>query len=611
MPVSQPKPVQVLRRSLTLIIQAAPSELRLLTLVTLISGVGPVIALFLNKIIIDHAAILIQQESINSPLKILLQEPLLLGSIFGILIINLLGDITNNLTNFTFSALRDRVRGFTQKKLLDKIANFPDIALFETPELLNLTKLTEKGINRLEELSFILMTTLNGIFIFIPAVFLSISIVWWIPIILCLTSSPAIYYELSYREKTWRVEETQADFYREMELYKTVLTHKTYAKELRLFHLQDIFIGRWLILFKKTFNAMQKIREKGSYLVICWSIISGFGVGIPYFYVILGTLNKQYSLGDLALYAGLILQIRQSLFILINNASDAYEIILGTTPIFQVLDLSSTLKVSLPPSDLHSPASETFSGIIINNLSFTYPGSDKLILNNLNFRINTKEIIAIVGENGAGKTTLTKLLCRLYDPDNGIISWKGKDLRQWDWEELHNSITVVMQDYSQFPATIRENIGFGYLPLLDDNARIETTLEKVGMNDIIKSLSLGLETPLGREWEGGIELSQGQWQKIAIARALLRLPQAELLIFDEPTAALDAKTEYEIYQIFRTLASNKMAVVISHRLALCKLVDRIVVLENGQIIEEGTHQELMAKSGRYHLMFTRQASSYQ
>lgn len=611
MSVSQPKPIQVVKRSLAIIIQAAPAELRLLIFVTLISGISPVIALIFNKIIIDQVASFIQQGSLIHPLKYLLQQRLLIGSIFGILILNLLEDISNNLTNFTFSALRDRVRGFTQKKLLDKIANFPAIALFETPELLNLTKLTEKGINRLEELSFILMTTLNGIFIFVPAVFLSISIEWWIPLILCLTSSPAIYYELAYREKTWRVEETQADFYRKMELYKTVLTHKNYAKELRLFHLQDLFINRWLVLFNRTFKAMQKIRKKGSYLVIFWSIISGCGVAIPYLYVILGTLKQQYSLGDLALYAGLILQIRQSLFILINNASDVYEIILGTTPIFQLLDLSSTLPVLLPSSALPSPSHNSSSGIIINNLCFAYPGSNKLILNDLNLRINPEEIIAIVGENGAGKTTLSKLLCRLYDPQSGTISWNGKDLRQWDWKELHDRIAVVMQDYSQFPATIRENIGFGYLPLLDDDRMIQTTLQRVGMGDTITTLPLGLETPLGREWEGGIELSQGQWQKIAIARALLRLPQAELLIFDEPTAALDAKTEYEIYQIFRTLAANKMAVVISHRLALCKLADRILVLENGQIIEEGTHQELIKNKESYYLMFARQASSYQ
>ena len=606
MSVSQPKLIEVLRRSLTLIIQAAPTELRLLTFVTLISGISPVIALFFNKIIIDKAALLLQQETLINPLETLFSQRLLMGSIFGILIINLLGDVSHNLTNFTFSSLRDHVREFIQKQLLSKIANFPDIALFETPELLNLTKLTEKGIQRLEELAFILMTTLNGIFIFFPAVFLSISIAWWIPLILCLTSSPAIYYELAYREKTWRVEETQANTYREMELYKRVLTHKNYAKELRLFHLQYLFINRWGTLFKQTLKAMQKIRKKGSNLVVFWSIVSGFGIAIAYVYVILGTLQNSYSLGDLALYGGLILQIRQSLFILINNASDVYEIILGATPIFQVLDLSSNLVISQSSSSVNYAT----TGIKIDKISFAYPGRDNLILNDLSLTINPHENIAIVGENGAGKTTLTKLLCRFYDPSSGAIYWNNKDLRQWDRKELSDRIAVVMQDYSQFPATIRENIGFGYLPFLNDNVRIENALKTVGLNELIGKLPKGLETPLGREWEGGMELSQGQWQKIAIARALLRLPQVELLIFDEPTASLDAKTEYEIYQIFRTLAANKMAIVISHRLALCKLADRIVVLENGHIIEQGNHQQLMDKQGRYHWMFTRQASSY-
>ena len=220
-------------------------------------------------------------------------------------------------------------------------------------------------------------------------------------------------------------------------------------------------------------------------------------------------------------------------------------------------------------------------------------------------------MIALVGENGAGKTTLAKLICRLYDPQEGKILWNGQNLRELDLKELYSRIAVIMQDYARFPATVRENIGFGYLPLLQNDLALDNAIQKAGIAKAIEHLPQGLKTPLGKQLEGGVDLSEGQWQRIAIARSLMRLSAVELLIFDEPTAALDPKTEHEIYQLFGTITSNKIAVIISHRLALAKLADRIVVLENGKIIETGTHEELMAKGEQYYLMFTRQANNYQ
>ncbi|MBV8887941.1 MAG: ABC transporter ATP-binding protein, partial [Chroococcidiopsidaceae cyanobacterium CP_BM_RX_35] len=374
----------------------------------------------------------------------------------------------------------------------------------------------------------------------------------------------------------------------------------------RLFRLQPLLLERWRELFGQFFKAMLQVRKQGTLAVLILSLLSGLGSALPYVYVVIGVLRGSYTLGDLALYAGLILQVRRSLSILIGNSASLYDIALGASPIFQLLELKPQLRLRLPAwGDRISK-----TGIQIKDLSFSYPGGDRQILENINLTIRPNEMVAFVGENGAGKTTLAKLLCRLYDPTSGAIEWNGQDLRSLDLNTLRDRIAVVMQDYARFPTTVRENVAFGSLSKLPDDNAIMAAISEAGIASIVEHLSQGLDTPLGKQLEGGVDLSGGQWQRIAIARALMRLSQAELLVFDEPTAALDPKTEHEIYNIFRTIATGRMAVVVSHRLALAKIANRIVVLENGKILETGTHDELMVLQGRYYSMFSRQASSY-
>ena len=603
-------PWQALRRSVDMVFQAAPGELRSLAILNLLSGVGPSVSLFLGKIVIDEVSRLATQGSVGNPAMALLSEPKLLWSVAIALGLNLVVDSFDVLGGTYFAALKDRIQGYCQGQVLQKVAYFDDIALFETPELLNLLELTEKGLNRMQRLAMMVLFIMRGVFTFIPSILVSYSIVWWIPAVLLAAAIPSVFVEIRHNKKSWRVEETQAGVTRKMNIFAKSITDEDYAKEVRLFSLQQVLLDRWRGLFQNMFDTMQAVRYEGAFAVVLWGLIGGIGVAIPYVYVVLGVLKGSYTLGDLALYTGIILQLRRSLYILIGNTGDIYDVSLATAPIFQLLDLEPQLVAGTQPRVSPESVPPNRQGIHIENVSFVYPGSHHAILRGIDLTIHPGEMVALVGENGAGKTTLAKLLCRLYDPSEGQISWNGQDFRRLSLEDVRSRIAVVMQDYARFPASLRENVGWGYLPHLQIDGLLKTALDKAGVANLLQELDEGIETPLGKELEHGTDLSGGQWQRVAIARSLMRLDDAELLVFDEPTAALDPKNEQEIYAIFRSIAQGRIAVVVSHRLALAKMCDRIIVLEHGQIIESGTHDQLMELQGQYHLMFSRQASSY-
>ena len=621
---------QALWRSLGLIIKAAPIELRNLILLNIIRGGAPSAVLFLDKLIIDEVSRLLSQTQTAQPFALMLSHPILLWSIGGVLSLKLVGDSLETMSSFAATSLRDRVQGFVEGKVLEKVANFDDIALFENPELLNIVELAKTGVSKIQQLAFTLSMTITGIFIFIPSISLAATIAWWVPVLMLISSSPSIYIKRKYSRIIWRVQRQQAKTSREMNLSARVLTGEEYAKELRLFGLQELWLKRWQGQFLQFFSEMQRIRKKGAIVVLFWSVFSRIGVALPFVYVVMGALGGRYTLGDVALYSGLIVQVEQSLQLLIGNYTNLYDISLGVSPIFQLLELKPELQSPLgdvasrlpdgrqdarPTSQLPSHGQDARPtkdkiGIEIKHLSFCYPGSNKSTVEDINLTINPGEMLVLVGENGAGKTTLGKLLGRLYDPTSGTIDWNGKDLRSYSLAYVRSRIAVVMQDYARFPSTVRENVGFGDLLSLSDDTAINQAISEAGISAKVNSLAAGLETPLGKQLEDGIDLSGGQWQRIAIARALMRLSTAEVLIFDEPTAALDPKTEHEIYSIFRQIAAGKTTIVISHRLGLAKIADRIAVMENGKIAEIGTHDELIASNGIYCSMFTRQASSY-
>ena len=584
---------------------AAPHHLVRIILLNLLSGTGPAVVLYLQKVIIDEIAAGLRLPG-SDFLAWLNERPLIWISIAGFVLVNLLLDSVETIAGFEINTFRESVVGRTKSRLFEKIAGFKDIALFESPELLNQLQLATSGISRLGHLSNIVGNLITGIFGFIPIFLLSLAIAWWVPLVILLFAVPSLVVQIRFEEESWSVERGQTGNVRRVKIYEDVLTQAEYAKELRLFQLQSFFLDRWRRSFWEVFDKTFQIRKRGTRVILLWSLVGGMGVGAPFIYIVWAASNGVYSLGDLALYAGIVFQVRRSLYVVIANLADFHDVALGTAPILRFLGLRASLPESaVPETDVGQDLN-----IEIERLSFSYPESGRPVLKGISLAIRPGETVAIVGKNGAGKSTLVKLLCRLYDPQEGSILWSGADIRSIDLETLRRNIAVVMQDFAQFPTTARENIGFGRLEGLHDDAAIASAAQSSGLTSLLESLPDTLETPLTKQLENGTELSRGQWQRIALARALFRRPQASLLILDEPTAAFDPDIEYEFYRLFREMARGKTAIFISHRLALARTADRIVVLDEGEIAEIGAHEELMQTGGLYSRMFKLQASGY-
>lgn len=598
-------PADSLLRGMRLIAHAAPSELRMTTLLNLLFGAGPALALWLGKVIIDEVTRL-SQSRVANPWQIILQSQLLLICIIASVVLRVALDAVETLGTFQIAALRDRASASIKAMIYQKIAAFEDIALFENPKLLDIKQLAEQSIPRMEQLVYVSTNFIIGIGVTVPVFVLAFGIAWWVPLLIFLSALPSVYAQTQYSNQAWSVEQGQADTVRRMRVCEQVLTESAYARELRLFGLQDYFLERWQTYFSQVFAELQTLRRKGVIATIGWSLISGIGAALPYVFVIAEALTQRMSLGDLALYAGLVFEVRRSMYVMIGNTVSLQDASFGSKALFQLLDLRPVLAptISSQPQDFRT------AGIAIQNLSFRYPDTEPTVLRDIHLSLHPGEMVVIVGENGAGKTTLAKLLCRFYEPEKGSILWNETDIRNFDLAQLRQKIAVLTQDFARFPASLRENIGFGDLNALAEDARIVQAAEAAGLKDVLNQLPQGLATLLTRQFEDGSDLSGGQWQRVALARALMRLQSAELIILDEPSAALDPRAEHELTLALRELLRGKIGLVISHRLSLARSADRILVLEHGCILEQGSHDMLMEQRGRYYELFQRQASSY-
>jgi ATP-binding cassette subfamily B protein len=402
----------------------------------------------------------------------------------------------------------------------------------------------------------------------------------------------------------WRSPDTRMQIYLE-----TVLAREDNVKEVKLFGLGPLLLQRYRNIFNRlnTRDRSLAIRRDGWGFAL--SLIGTAALYGAYAWIAASAVLSRITLGQMTMYLMLFRQGQSAVAAILTAIGGMYEDNLYLSTLYEYLETPSAREEPMPAAEPGS-GPRPDDGIRFEGVSFTYPGASRPALSNIDLHIRPGESLALVGENGSGKTTLIKLLTRLYRPQTGRILLDGKDLEDWDEESLRQRIGVIFQDFARYQFLVGENIGAGDVRFFDDDERWREAAEKGMADEIVSDLPEGYQTQLGKWFKGGQELSGGQWQKIALARAFMR-SEADILVLDEPTAAMDAAAEATIFEHFRKLTESRIAILISHRFSTVRMASQIVVIENGRIIERGSHQELMKLDGHYARLFQLQAAGYQ
>lgn len=443
--------------------------------------------------------------------------------------------------------------------------------------------------------SLTLLSLSIGVVSFSPW-FLPVLVVAVVPLFLGEAQFAVLTYSLLYRRTPER---------RELDYLRFLGASSASAKELKIFGLGKFLTARAAALFERFYAENRALARKRATVGMLLNTLPVAAYYSAYAWIVYRTIHGSLSIGDLTFLTAAFARSRGNLERIFLEFSFTAEQALYLGDLFDFFRTEPSI-VSQPGA---LPAPRPIrEGYEFRNVSFAYPGAAKPALHNVSFRIGAGERVALIGENGAGKTTIVKLLARLYDPTSGSILLDGVDLRDYDVEQLRAEIGVIFQDYMRYDMLVSENIGIGRIDNLHDESRIRESARKSRADAVIAALPGGFGQMLGRRFDGGMDLSSGQWQKIALARAYMR--DAQVLILDEPTATLDARAEFEVFQRFAELTRDRIAVLISHRFSTVRMADRILVLEGGELVEQGTHAELLAARGRYAELFELQAAGY-
>lgn len=582
---------------LQIVWQATPLYLVFSLLLTAAKALLPALMLLVNKAIVDLVIANWGNTNLN-------WQPLikLVAMRFGL---SLLTEILDQINLYVSQVFNDKFVLHANFVLLNKASQL-DLTHFESAEFYDTLSRAQTSGSVYPQRVVKTLTALFGQGLTLISL-LGLLIQFNIAIVplLILTTLPSFWTSVVYSgRRFWMMRrETQAG--RLSEYLQQVLTNQTFAKEVRLFNLGKHFLAEWRYIRQDFNRKSARIAERYAKMRGVSGVFVSIGFYVAYGWTLIQTVRGQISVGDFTMYTGAFSQSQELLPAILQNIAQIYESNLYVSQFFEFL--------SLKPQIISAVAAEPFpkpirKGLVLQDVTFTYPGANQPTLRNLNLEVKPGESIALVGINGAGKTTLLKLITRLYDVESGVITIDKIPLQNISLSELRQNIGVLNQDFARYQLSAKDNIGFGNLAQKDNQILIKQAAINAGADRVLETLEDGYQAILGKMFKGGVELSGGQWQKIGMARAFMS--DAPILILDEPTAALDAIAEYELFEKFRTLTAGKMTFFVSHRFSTVQLADRIVVLENSRIVEVGSHPELMAKEGLYAQMFRLQASSY-
>ena len=605
-----------LPRVIGLVWEADRGVTTMLFAVTVVAGVIPAISAYTAKLLINAVVQGIAVHRFHLPDRVAFDFGPLHTPVFttinGIiflavlqLLIFALTALLGTLRNITQQLLQNSVSMRIQLMVMEKAATL-DLAFYEDPASYDLLRRAQTdSINRpvlmISTAFGLVQTTLT----FLTMVALLIAVSPLLALIALVSPIPAFIADTRYGWRGYNIARWGSRLLRRMNYLVTLVTTDSYAKEVKLFGLGRYFIRRYRLIADAYYGS-QRTQVVRRYLTgFAWGNLSTIATSLTYLYVALQAISGRLTLGDLTLYTTAAQSVQSSIQGILGGFSGMYEHNLYLNNLFELMAIESVMPT--PPAPV--PVPKPLRGEIrFENVTFAYPGASAPALTKLSFTVAPGETLAIVGRNGAGKTTLFKLICRLYDPEGGRILIDGVDIRDYDPVELRAQIGGMFQDYVTYQATAAENIGLGNLSSITDRDAVERASRQAGSDELIATLPQGYDTALGKWFDAGVNLSGGEWQKVALARAFMR--DARILLLDEPTSALDAQAEYELFERLRSLTQGRTAVYISHRFSTVRRADRILFLEHGRLVEEGTHDQLMRLNARYARLFRLQASAY-